>query len=171
MARCKRLIQAIDTFTDVTGRALAWLLAAMALITFLVVVLRYGFEIGSIAGQESVTYLHASVFMLGAAYALKSDAHVRVDIFYSRFRPLTRAWINALGCILFLLPLCAVIFFSSFDLVEQTWSVREVSGDSGGIPAVFLLKSLIPLMALNLALQAIAELLRNAVMLQEAATD
>jgi TRAP-type mannitol/chloroaromatic compound transport system permease small subunit len=165
MSRCRRLVHWIDSFTDWTGRRLAWLAAAMALLTAAVVLLRYGFGLGSIAAQEAVTYLHATLFMLGAAYALKSGAHVRVDIFYRDFGPRTRAWVDSLGAIVFLLPLCAVIFLLSDDYVARAWSIRESSADSGGIPAVFLLKTLLPLMALNLALQGIAEILRNALLL------
>lgn len=166
MSQCQRLVGAIDTFTGWTGRLIAWLAAAMALLTSLVVVMRYGFNTGSIAGQEAVTYLHATLFMLGAAYALKTDAHVRVDIFYRGFSAGTRAWINALGGIVFLLPLCVLILIISSDYVRQAWTVREISADSGGIPAVFLLKSLIPCMAVTLMLQGIAEILRNLAVLQ-----
>ncbi len=165
MTRARRLVLSIDRFTDACGRLLAWLAAAMALLIAAVVLLRYGLELGSIAAQEAVTYLHATLFMLGAAYALKNGAHVRVDIFYRRFSPRTRAWVDSLGGIVFLLPLCAVIGFGSLDFVAQAWSVREISADAGGIPAVFLLKTLLPLMAANLALQGLAEILRNALTL------
>lgn len=160
-------VHSIDAFTDLCGRLLAWLILGMALLTALVVVLRYGFGIGSILAQESVVYMHGSVFLLGAAYALKKGAHVRVDIFYRYFGVRTRAWIDSLGGIIFLLPLCAFILLSSWDYASESWSMREISAEPGGIPAVFLLKSLIPLMAINLALQGIAEVLRNAITLVE----
>lgn len=167
MSASRRLVSTIDTFTEWTGKIIAWLAAAMALLTTVVVVMRYGFNTGSIAAQEAVTYLHATLFMLGAAYALKTDAHVRVDIFYRRFSPTTQAWVNALGGIVFLLPLCLLIMMISSDYVRQAWRIREISMDSGGIPAVFLLKSLIPAMALTLLLQGIAEILRNLARLQQ----
>lgn len=167
MSASGRLVSAIDTFTEWTGRIIAWLAAAMAILTTVVVVMRYGFNTGSIAGQEAVTYLHATLFMLGAAYALKTDAHVRVDIFYRRFSPTQQAWVNALGGIIFLLPLCLLIMMISSNYVLQAWRIREISMDSGGIPAVFLLKSLIPAMALTLLLQGIAEILRNLAQLQQ----
>lgn len=165
MTRARRLVLLIDRFTDACGRLLAWLGAVMALLTAAVVLFRYGLGLGSIAAQEAVTYLHATLFMLGAAYALKNGAHVRVDIFYRRFSPRTRAWVDSLGGIVFLLPLCAVIGLGSLDFVAQAWSVHEISADAGGIPAVFLLKTLLPLMAANLALQGLAEILRNALTL------
>lgn len=157
----------IDILTDRSGRLLAWLALAMALMTTVVVVLRYGFNVGSIMAQEAVTYMHACLFMLGAAYALKHEAHVRVDIFYRRFSPRARAWVNSVGGIVFLLPLCVFIGFSSWNYVSESWIVRETSPEPGGIPAVFLLKSVIPLMAFNLFLQGLAETLRNALVLVE----
>jgi TRAP-type mannitol/chloroaromatic compound transport system permease small subunit len=161
---CVRLI---DAFTDRCGRLLAWLILGMALLTTLVVVLRYGFSIGAILAQESVIYMHGTVFLLGAAYALKTGAHVRVDIFHRNFSERTKAWIEAIGGIVFLLPLCAFILVSSADYVSESWAMQEASAEPGGIPAVFLLKSLIPVMAVNLALQGIADVLRNALFLVE----
>jgi TRAP-type mannitol/chloroaromatic compound transport system permease small subunit len=162
MSRLQATVHAIDTFTEYSGRSLAWLVLAMALLTALIVALRYGFNIGSIALQEAVTYMHGAVFTLGAAFTLRRDAHVRVDILYRHFSPRTRAWVNSLCGILFLLPLCAFIFCMSWQYVAESWAVRERSPEPGGIPAVFLLKSLLPLMAFNLFLQGLAETLRNA---------
>ena len=157
----------IDIFTERSGRLLAWLVFGMALLTTVVVVMRYGFNVGSIMAQETVTYMHGCLFMLGTAYALKSGAHVRVDIFYRNFSHRTQAWVNSLGGIVFLMPLCAFIGFSSWNYVSESWIVREVSPEPGGIPAVFLLKSIIPLMAFNLFLQGLAETLRSALVLAE----
>jgi len=168
MALLRLTIRNIDCFTEATGKFLAWLLLAMALLTTAVVLSRYGFNTGSIMAQEAITYLHGGVFMLGAAYTLKHDGHVRVDIFYRRFSPRGRAWINALGGIVFLMPLCGFIAVSSWDYVEASWIIRETSADAGGIPGVFLLKTLLPLLALNVFLQAVAETLRNAATLIEA---
>ena len=123
--------------------------------------------INSIAAQESVTYMHGSLFLLGAAYALKSGAHVRVDIFYRGFSARTKAWVNSVGGIVFLLPLCVFILMSSWDYAGESWAMFETSAEPGGIPAVFLLKSLVPLIAITLALQGIAEILRNALILVE----
>jgi TRAP-type mannitol/chloroaromatic compound transport system permease small subunit len=161
------VVRYIDAFTDRCGRWLAWLGLGMALLTALIVVLRYGFNIGSILAQEAVIYMHGSLFLLGAAFALKTGAHVRVDIFYRSFSARGQAWVNGLGGIVFLLPLCAFIFASSLDYVGESWAMRESSPEPGGIPAVFLLKTLIPLAALNLGLQGAAEVLRNALFLVE----
>lgn len=159
------LVRAIDTFTDRLSRFLVWLSLGMALVTTLVVILRYGFNIGSILAQESVIYMHGALFLLGAAYALKSGAHVRVDIFYRGFSATRQAWINSLGGIVFLLPLCAFIAASSWNYVGESWAMRESSAEPGGIPAVFILKTLIPAAAINLGLQGLAEVLRNTLVL------
>ncbi len=160
MGISRSLLSAIDAFTEFSGRCLAWLVLAMALLTSVVVVMRYGFNTGSIAAQETVTYMHACVFMLGAAYALKHGAHVRVDIFYRRFSARGQAWVNALGCIVFLAPMCLFIFAASWNFVSESWAIQEISTETGGLPYVYLLKTLIPLMAANLLLQCLAEFLR-----------
>lgn len=161
------IVRSIDAFTDYSGRVLAWLCFAMAALTTLIVLLRYGFNIGSIAAQEAVTYMHGCLFMLGAAYTLKVGGHVRVDIFYQKFSPRGKAWVNSLGGIVFLLPFCVFIIGVSWNYVAESWAIMERSAEPGGIPAVFLLKSLIPLMAINLFCQGLAEVLRNALVLVE----
>ncbi len=158
-------VHRIDAFTECLGRLIAWLTLAMAVVTALVVVMRYGFGTGAVMAQEAVTYMHGALFMLGAAYTLKHNGHVRVDIFYRNFSPRQQAWVNSLGGIIFLVPLCIFIFLSSWDYVVQSWSIRESSPEPGGIPGVFLLKTLLPLMAGNLCLQGLAEILRNALSL------
>jgi TRAP-type mannitol/chloroaromatic compound transport system permease small subunit len=158
----ERLSTRLDRVAEVTGRSIAWLTLGMVLITFAVVFLRYGLQIGSIALQESVTYLHAIVFMLGAAYTLKHDSHVRVDIFYQTASPGTRAWINLLGTLFLLFPTCIFIFSSSLDYVAASWSIHEGSRETGGLDGVFLLKTAIPLMAILLLLQGCSLALRSA---------
>ena len=167
MSLLRTYVRVVDTFTENYGRALSWLVLLMALLTAVIVLMRYGFNTGSIAAQEAVIYLHGALFMLGSAEALKSGSHVRVDIFYRRFSERTRAWVNSLGGVVFLLPLCVFIFAISWDYVLESWAIREASPDAGGIPAVFLLKTLIPLMAVVLFLQGLAETLRNALYLVE----
>lgn len=132
----------------------------MVVLQCLVVVLRYGFSFGSIALQEAVAYLHASCFMLGAAYTLQCDQHVRVDIFYRRFSSRRRAAVNLAGCLLFLLPFAGLILLTSLDYVQQAWHIRERSVDAGGLPLVYALKTLIPLLGLTLLLQGLAEIAR-----------
>jgi TRAP-type mannitol/chloroaromatic compound transport system permease small subunit len=137
----------------------------MVLLTFLVVVLRYVFDSGWIALQESVSYLHSLVFLLGAAYTLKHDAHVRVDIFYSRFSERTKAWVELLGHLLILIPVMLFIAWISWPYISDAWSVKESSRDAGGLPGVYLLKSLILLMAGLLIIQALVLVMRAALKL------
>lgn len=151
----------LDGYSETTGQLLAWLLPLLMLNTCAVVFLRYGLEQGSTFMQELSIYLHATVFMLGAGYTLKRGGHVRVDIFYRQFSRRAQAWVDALGTLVFLFPFCAYVMLISWDFVGHAWLIRESSGEPGGIPAVFLLKTLIPLMAFNLAIQGLAELLRS----------
>ena len=149
--------RALNTISDLLGSGLAWLSAAMVLITVTVVILRYGFGQGSIALQESVTYLHGLLFMLGASVGLRRNGHVRVDVFYRKFKPSTRAIIDLCGSLFFLIPFCLFAFLWSYDYVLASWHVLEGSADAGGIKGVYLLKSLIPVMALLLLIQAVAQ--------------
>ena len=151
----------LDNFAEITGRFVAWLTLTIVIVTFTVVVLRYLFSTGSIALQESITYLHATLFMLGAAWTLKQDGHVRVDIFYSKQNRRTRAWTDLLGTLLLLFPVCGFILYSSLDYVAASWSVQEGSQEAGGLDAVFLLKTAIPVMAVLLILQGCAIILKN----------
>lgn len=153
----------IDRFSELTGRITAWLTLAMVLVTCLVVVLRYVFDFGFIWLQESVTWMHAVVFMLGAAYALEREEHVRVDVFYRRFGARGRALVDCAGVVLFLLPLCAWIGWSSWDFVATSWRIGESSRESGGLPypMVPLLKSVLVVMPAALALQGLSLGLRS----------
>ena len=167
MLLARKLVHTIDAFTDRFGRLLAWLVLAMALLTTVIVIMRYGLNTGSIFAQELVTYMHATLFLLGAGYALKHGAHVRVDIFYRGMSERGRAWVNALGGLVFLIPLCLFIVGSSWTFVAESWGMRETSSELGGIPAVYLLKALIPALGINLLLQGLAETLRNTLFLVE----
>ena len=161
----QKLVEFIDLFTRKLGRLISWLVLAMMLATFSTVLLRYGFGIGSIALQESVTYMHAAVFLLCAGFTLQHNGQVRVDIFYSRFSRHRRAWIDTLGSVVLLIPFCLFLIFISWHFVSSSWRILETSSEPGGIAAVFLLKSLIPLGAFTLALQGLAEALRNLLVL------
>lgn len=154
------MLDAIDEITRRSGRKLAWLCIAMALLTCTIVILRDGFNWGNIALQEAVMYMHGCVFMLGAAYTLQQDGHIRVDIFYRHFNPRTKAWVNATGTIMFLIPLCCLMIGTSWHYVLESWTIYEDSPEPGGIPAVFLLKTLIPLLAATLLIQGITQGLR-----------
>ena len=144
----------IDEMVDALGRTVAWLNLGMVGITCVVVTLRYAFEIGTIFLQESVIYLHGTAFLIGLSYALQHDAHVRVDIIYSRLSRRTRALVNGIGHTLLLMPLCVAIVVFSWDYTISAWVVLEGSSEVAGVPAVFLLKTTIPVSAALLFLQA-----------------
>jgi TRAP-type mannitol/chloroaromatic compound transport system permease small subunit len=158
-------MQAIDAVTDITGRAIAWLTVAMVVMVMTVVVTRYFLSVGSIALQESVTYLHCTIFMLGLAFTLKHDGHVRVDIFYRDFSAKTQAAVNLGGAVLFLMPVCVLLLVTSWDYVLASWAIGETSAENNGLPFVYLLKTLMLLMPMTLMLQGIAEILRNGLIL------
>lgn len=160
-SRLTGLARRLDAVAETTGAVIAWLAVALVAVTFAVVVLRYLFGIGWIAMQESILYLHASLFLLGAAYTLKHDAHVRVDILYRGFTPRRRALVDLLGTLLLLLPVCSFLLWISWDYVASAWRLREASGEAGGLPYVYLLKTLIPVAAGLLILQGLAMALRS----------
>jgi TRAP-type mannitol/chloroaromatic compound transport system permease small subunit len=145
-------------FVAFTGKSVAWLTLLMVLLTFLIVVLRYGFNLGWIWLQESVTYLHAVVFIMAAAWALQTDDHVRVDIYYRDRSPRHKAVVNLIGTLIFLLPFCVFVLFISWNYVAVSWAGREGSREAGGLALVYLQKSLILLLPVMLSLQAVVSL-------------
>lgn len=159
------LLNIIERFNDFIGRLVSWLTVTMVGTVLIIVVSRYFLQKGSIALQESVTYLHASIFLLGIAYTLKHDGHVRVDIFYRQFSSRWQAAINLLGSILFLMPTCILILYTSWDYVFASWTIWETSAENNGLPFVYLLKSLILLMPAALFLQGIAEIFKSLLIL------
>ena len=152
----ENLCNRIDAINERIGRLIAWFILAMVCVTFFVVVMRYGFNFGRIAIQESITYMHAVVFMLAGAYTLKHNEHVRVDIFYQDMSPRNKAIVNFVGTLFLLLPFAFFIVWISFIYVINSWKLLEGSREAGGLPLVYLLKTLIPLMAVLLILQAIS---------------
>ena len=158
----------IDRVVDGIGRTVAWLNLGMVVVTCVVVVLRYAFDTGAIFLQESVVYMHGAAFLCGLAYALQHDAHVRVDLLYSRMPEMRKAMVNLVGHLVLLIPLCVTIVIVSWPYAAESWAVLEGSPEVAGIPAVFLLKTLIPVSTLLLLLQAASLALREAVTLRRA---
>jgi TRAP-type mannitol/chloroaromatic compound transport system permease small subunit len=158
----------IDRLSIITGHAVSWLTLAMVLITFVIVVLRYIFDIGLIWLQETLTWFHAVVFMLGAAYTLQQEEHVRVDIFYRNMSEQRRAWVNLLGVGFFVFPMCAFFVWTSWGYVISSWTIGEVSRNAGGLPYPLLplLKSLLLLMPVAVALQGISLLLKSLIVIR-----
>ncbi len=156
-----QLAERLDSINRVTGRLVRWLALVMVLVQFGVVLLRYVFGISSIAVNESVLYMHAALFMLGAGYTLLVDDHVRVDIFQSRASDRGKARIDLAGHILLLIPSMLALLYWSWPSVRNAWAIYEGPISVGGIPAVFLLKTLIPVFCILLLVQSLACLMRN----------
>ncbi|MDH5232096.1 MAG: TRAP transporter small permease subunit [Gammaproteobacteria bacterium] len=144
----------LEKINSVIGAAISRLCLAMVVVTFAIVVFRYLFNTGWIYLQESVVYMYALIFLLGAAYTLQQNGHVRVDIFYQRFTSKTRAWVDLFGSLFLLIPVCLFILISSWDYAWDAWQLREGSREAGGLPAIFLLKMTLLIMPLLLILQA-----------------
>ena len=156
-----KILDSVESFIDWSGRTVSWLSLFLVLVTFIVVVMRYIFDSGSIALQEVTTYLHATIFLVGMAYTLQQDAHVRVDIFYAQFSKQTKAWVDLFGALFLLLPFMLFVSWVSWVYIAGSWSVLEGSREAGGLPGVFLLKSLILVMTSLLSLQAFTQIGRN----------
>lgn len=154
------LLNFIDNTNRRIGGVVAWLATIMVAIQFAVVVLRYIFGVSSLMLQESMTYMFSILFMLGAGHTLLNDGHVRVDIFYRTAKPSTKAVIDLIGSMFFLIPCCVLILILSQPYVAASWAVLEGSKETSGIPGIFLLKSLIPVFAVLLLLQGIASAIR-----------
>ncbi|NIR29350.1 MAG: TRAP transporter small permease subunit [Gammaproteobacteria bacterium] len=161
------LAERIDAFIKRMGDAVAWLTLGMVLVGVVVVVLRYVFSIGFTWLQELQTYMHSAVFLLGASYALRNNAHVRLDIVYAKLSHRRQALIELGGTSLFIIPLCVLILYQSFDYVVNSWRMLEASQHMRGLPAVFILKTFIWLFALTLILQSISHVIRNVRRLRE----
>lgn len=153
----------IERFNTGIGRACAWLTLLMVLVTFVIVIMRYVFDLGWIWLQESVNWMHAAVFLLAAAYTLAEDEHVRVDIFYQNMSPRKQAIVDAAGTLIFLIPVALFLIWSSWEYVGASWRVEEASVEAGGLayPWVPILKTLIPVMSGLLLLQAVVILIRS----------
>ena len=152
-----------DRISNTMGKAASWLTLAMVVVTVVVVVMRYVFDAGLIWLQESVTWMHAAVFMVGAAYTLQQEEHVRVDIFYRKMQPRGRAVVDLIGASLLLLPLCVYLAIQAYDFAATSWSIHETSREPGGLPypMIPILKSLVILMPIAVALQGVSLMLRS----------
>ena len=159
------LLKKISTFINnlnlKIGEFFSWLLLCMVLLTCLIVILRYLFNIGFIWMQELVRFFYAAVFMLCAAYTLVENAHVRVDIFYSKMSEKNKNLVNVLGSIFFLIPVCFITFFYSFSYVINSWMQLEGSLEERGLHAVFIMKTFIWLFSFMLFAQALSIIFSN----------
>ena len=160
----KAIIDKIETVNKALGLAASWCALAMMLFQMISVLLRYVFSYGLITFQEAVIYCHAVLFMLGAAYVLQLNEHVRVDVIYASLGKAARRRIDIIALLIFVVPVAVVIGWFGLPYVARSWATLEGSRQSGGIPAIFLLKTTIVVFALSVGLQAIctaARLINN----------
>jgi TRAP-type mannitol/chloroaromatic compound transport system permease small subunit len=155
----------IDRLTAVIGRAAAWLVLVVVVLQFALVVARYVFGLGSVWLTETVVYAHAAMLMLAASWTFQAGGHVRVDVFYADASARTKALIDLIGALLFLLVFMLVLIWLSVPYAARSWVILEHSQEASGLPIVFALKTLIPLFAVLMALQGLAQAIRAAVAL------
>jgi len=159
------LCQFIDKTNAYIGKIVAYGTLLMAVIMFSVVVLRYGFNLGWIAMQESITYLHAAVFLLGSAYTYQQNGHVRVDVFYRRFSPKGKTLVDLFGCVFFMLPVSLYIAITCWPYVMESWQLFEGSREPGGLPYLYVLKSFLLIFSITMVLQSISEIVKHCISL------
>lgn len=164
----ERTIAQLDAINRIVGNAVRWLALTMVLVQFSIVLLRYVFGISFIALNESVLYMHSALFMLGAGYTLLVDGHVRVDIFYEKVSARSKAAIDLFGHLFLLLPSMLALAWWTWPSVRNAWAILEGPISVGGIPASFLLKSLIPAFCVLLVIQSISCIAKAAMQLREA---
>lgn len=156
-----KIANGIDQFSEWTGRAISWLTLCLVLMQFIIVIGHYIFHEGSILLQESLLYMHSAIFLGAAAYTLRHNGHVRVDVFYGRFHEKTKAWINLIGCLLLLFPVAVLIGWMAWPYVRDSWEILEGSIESSGIQAVYLLKSMVLFFAVTLMMQGVSLFLHS----------
>ena len=168
MPLVKSIIQLIDLINEWAGRSVSWLLVIMVLNVFFVVVLRYIFSYGAIWMQELYVWNHSIVFLLGAGYTLLHNGHVRIDLIYRTASLKYKSIIDIIGSIVFAIPVIYCIFLKSLPMVQRSWGVLEKSAEAGGLPGLFLFKSvllvfciLFGLQFISLALKSISSLIIN----------
>jgi TRAP-type mannitol/chloroaromatic compound transport system permease small subunit len=150
----------LDRLNRAIGRAVAWLALAIVLLQLALVVARYVLGLGSIWLTETVVYANAALFLLASAWTLQAGGHVRVDVFYAHATARTRALIDLIGSLFLLLPFALVLLLLSTPFAARSWAILERSQETSGLPLVFLLKTLIPVFAVMMALQGIAQAIR-----------
>jgi len=167
--RLAAIADRIDRLTAAIGRTVMWCALAMVVVQVVVVLMRYVLGVGSIWLSEAIVYAHATLFMGAAAWTLQQGGHVRVDIFYADASPRRRAAVDLLGALVLLLPFCGVLAWFALPYVGRSWAILERSREASGLPLVFLLKTMIPVFAVLLGLQGIAQAVRAALVLMGAA--
>lgn len=161
MKKLVAISRMLDWPSHILGAVLPWLVATVVLLKFSTVGLRYIFHTTNSMLQDSVSYTHATLFMLMVGYAFLRDDHVRVDMFYANASAKTKAWVNLSGVLFGVMPLCLILGWFSWPYVKAAWAIREGALFFGGLPAVYLLKTVILLFVILLVVQSLAILLRS----------
>jgi len=161
MKLLRNFVKWIDRINEGAGVLVSWLTTLLVLTVFYDTIMRYGFKKGHISIQELEWHIFSVIFLIGAAYALKNDAHVRVDIIYTRLSGKTKAWIDLIGTFIFLIPFAIMVIYATRNFIANSWAVREMSPDPGGLPARYALKAMIPLGFSLLILQGFAQAVKN----------
>lgn len=157
----QRWIERLDNINLRVGNTVAWFSAGSVFVCFAVVVLRYGFSIAIVWMQELYVWLNAAMFIVGAGATFTRNEHVRVDLFYGKMRNRTRCYVNLIGTIFLLFPFLALVGYYSWDFTKLSWSIAEGSGQIGGLPGLFLLKSTILAFVVLVGLQGLSFFLRS----------
>ena len=153
MGGLAKLARSIDSINETIGKITSWSALLLVFIQFGIVVINYLYSEGSIAVQESLTYLHSLLFLGAAGYTLLHNGHVRVDIFYSKMSERKKALVNLVGTLVILFPVLVMIGVFAWPYVSQSWAIMEGSTESSGLQLVFLLKSMILLFVLSTFIQ------------------
>ncbi len=157
----EKFVCVIDGLSDKIGRLVGWLTTLMVLVVFYDTVMRYAFNMGNVALQELEWHLFSIVFLIGAAYTLKHSGHVRVDIIFVNLSEKTKAWIDFLGIFILLIPFSVAVILATQGFIMNSWAVREISPDPGGLPARYALKAMIPIGFILLIIQGLSEAAKN----------
>ncbi len=157
----RKFENAVGKLSGAFGWLAGWLCILMIVVVFLDVVARYGFDAGSIAMQELEWHLFAAVFLLGAAYTMRENANVRVDVFYAKMSARKKAMVDIFGTVVFVIPMCSLILYSSYDFVAYSYQIQEISNDPGGLPYRFAFRALLPLGYFLVMIQSLAVISRN----------
>jgi TRAP-type mannitol/chloroaromatic compound transport system permease small subunit len=158
-----RVISALNRFL---GNTFAWLSLVMVIVCFTVVVQRYAFGVTHLWMQDLYVWLNGAMFTAVAGFALLRDDHVRVDIFYRPARIRTKAIVDLIGVVFFLLPFCWIVYKYSWNYINRSWRLYESSGNVGGMPGLYILKTFILVFVVVVALQGIAWILRSILVLR-----
>ncbi|MGD2125686.1 MAG: TRAP transporter small permease subunit [Desulfobacteraceae bacterium] len=152
----KAFVRVIDTINGWIGKAVGWFTLILVLITVYDVVMRYIFHAGSVAIMELEIHLFAMNFMLAAGWTFLVDGHVRVDLLYTRFNEKAKAWVDLFGTLFLCIPYCILVAWAAWPFLSNSWSIREFSPNPGGLPAVYVLKAVIPAAFLLIGIQAVS---------------